>query len=58
MNAATPSFDTPLVGQHGSFTLLSYLHHAFEWSGFPGFDYVQDPPLKFLQELGQGLTRL
>ena len=57
-NCEVPQFDTLLVGQHGSFSLLSYLRWAFEWSGFPGFDYIPDAPKEMLQELGRGLTRL
>jgi hypothetical protein len=53
-----PQFDSFLLGQHGSFGLLSYLRWAFEWSGFPGFDYIPDAPKDMLRELGRGLTRL
>lgn len=58
MSCQVPAFDTCLVGQHGSFTLLSYLRYAFEWSGFPGFEYIPDAPREMLVELGRGLTRL
>jgi len=58
INCEAPRFDSFLVGQHGSFTLLSYLRWAFEWSGFPGFDYIPDAPKEMLKELGSGLTRL
>ena len=58
MNCEVPQFDTFLVGQHGSLTLLSYIRHAFEWSGFPGFDYIYDAPKEMLRDLGQGLTYL
>lgn len=53
-----PAFDVCLAGQHGSLTLLSYLRWAFEWSGFPGFDYIPDAPREMLKEWGRGLTRL
>lgn len=53
-----PSFDNVLIGQHGSFTLLSYLRHAFEWAGFPGFDYIADAPTEMLKSMAQGLVRL
>jgi hypothetical protein len=58
INARAPAFDSLLVGQSGSFTLLSYLRWAFQWSGFPGFEYIPDAPKKYLKELGRGLTRL
>ncbi|MCI0742628.1 MAG: hypothetical protein L0Y72_26645 [Gemmataceae bacterium] len=58
INCDAPAFDTFLIGQQGSFTLLSYLRWAFEWSGFPGFDYIADAPKDMLKELGRGLTRL
>jgi hypothetical protein len=58
INCESPLFDTFLVGQHGSFTLLSYLRSAFDWSGFPGFEYIPDAPKEMLRELGRGLTRL
>lgn len=51
-------FDDVLIGQTGCFTLLSYLRHAFEWSGFPGFEYIPDAPTEMLQAWSQGLTQL
>lgn len=53
-----PSFDSVLIGQQGSFTLLSYLRHAFEWGGFPGFDFIADAPTEMLNSLAKGLIRL
>jgi hypothetical protein len=53
-----PSFDSVLIGQHGSFTLLSYLKHAFAWGGFPGFDFISDAPTEMLKALAVGLVRL
>lgn len=58
VNCEKPSFDSVLVGQHGSYTLLSYLRAAFDWSGFQGFEYMVDAPEKMLKDLGRGLTRL
>jgi hypothetical protein len=58
MDAASPHFDTPLIGQHGSYTLLSYLRWAFAWGGFPGFDFIPDPPHDMIRELSEGLTQL
>ena len=53
-----PSFDMVMIGQHGSFTLHSYLQHAFSWGGFPGFRYLPDPPTDMLKLLSNGLVRL
>ena len=58
MSCVQPSFDNVLIGQHGSFTLLSYLRHAFEWAGFPGFDFIPDAPIPMLRSMAQGLVRL
>ena len=58
IGSAKPQFDNVLVGQHGSFTLLSYLRQAFAWGGFPGFEFIADRPTDMLQELARGLTRL
>ncbi len=58
ISSAEPRFDSVLVGQLGSLTLLSYLRYAFAWGGFPGFDYIPDAPAEMLAELTQGLTRL
>jgi hypothetical protein len=58
ISAARPEFDPVLIGQSGSFTLLSYLRWAFEWGGFPGFEYIADAPKEMLAEWRQGLTRL
>lgn len=58
MVGATPAFDAPFVGQHGSYTLLSYLRHAFEWAGFPGFDYIRSAPSEWLATGAKNLTRL
>jgi hypothetical protein len=58
VDAGAPRFDPILVGQHGSYTLLSYLRWAFAWSGFPGFDYIPDAPVEMLKELGRELVRL
>lgn len=53
-----PSFDGVLIGQHGSFTLFSYLRHAFEWAGFPGFDFIADAPTAMLKSMAKELVRL
>jgi hypothetical protein len=58
VRVSAPSFDNVLVGQHGSLTLLSYLRLAFDWGGFPGFEYIPDRPTEMLKELSRGLTRL
>ena len=58
ISGAAPRFDTFLMGQHGSFTLLSYLRFAFAWGGSPGFEYIVDPPEEMLTILREGLTRL
>ncbi|MFM7561527.1 MAG: hypothetical protein ACKO81_00680 [Planctomycetota bacterium] len=53
-----PAFDIVVIGQHGSFTLLSYLRHAFDWAGFPGFEFIPDAPTEMLTSLAKGLVRL
>lgn len=53
-----PAFDNVVIGQHGSFTLLSYLRHAFDWAGFPGFEFIPDAPTEMLKSIAQGLVRL
>ena len=58
IRCASPTFDDVLIGQHGSFTLLSYLSHAFEWAGFPGFRFIADAPIAHIQSLAEGLVRL
>ncbi|MDB5319628.1 MAG: hypothetical protein JWN40_1259 [Phycisphaerales bacterium] len=58
VGTTSPTFDACLVGQSGSFTLLSYLRHAFAWGGFPGFEYQPKAPREMLAELARGLTRL
>ena len=58
MHCSSQRFDDVLIGQHGCFTLLSYLRHAFEWGGFPGFAYIPDAPTEMLQSWSQGLTEL
>lgn len=52
------SFDSVMIGQHGSFTFHSYLQHAFSWGGFPGFRYISKAPLDILKHLSDGLTKL
>lgn len=58
VSGTRPSFDPVLINQPGSFTLLSYLRWAFEWGGFPGFEYIIDAPNEILAEWREGLTRL
>ena len=58
MSGAAPRFDNVLVGQAGSLTLLSYLRLAFDWGGFPGFEYIADAPTELIEELRRDLTRL
>ena len=58
MSGAAPRFDSVLVGQAGSLTLLSYLRVAFDWGGFPGFEYIADAPTELIEELRRDLTRL
>lgn len=58
MSAVAPRFDDVLVGQAGSLTLLSYLRLAFDWGGFPGFEYIADAPTTMLADLRRNLTRL
>lgn len=53
-----PSFDNVLIGQHGSLTLFSYLKHAFDWAGFPGFSFTPDVPNEWLESMTRGLVRL
>jgi len=53
-----PAFDNVLIGQHGSFTILSYLNHAFRWGGFPGFEFIADPPTEMLDAWRKDLIRL
>ena len=53
-----PSFDNVLIGQHGSFTLFSYLKHTFDWAGFPGFYFTPDTPPEMLESIKRELVRL
>ncbi|MEP3479108.1 MAG: hypothetical protein ABJZ55_07675 [Fuerstiella sp.] len=58
MHCSTQRFDDLLIGQHGSYSLLSYLRHAFHWGGFPGFAYIPNAPLDMIQSWSRGLTQL
>jgi hypothetical protein len=39
-------------------TFVGYLRNAFQWGGFPGWEFARDPPLKAIAQLSRGLMAL
>ncbi|HEX6289666.1 MAG TPA: hypothetical protein VFZ66_10775 [Herpetosiphonaceae bacterium] len=52
----SPTMDALLGDEPHHMTFVNYLRTCFKWGGFPGFEYVSNPPLHEITALTKDLT--
>jgi hypothetical protein len=50
-----PIVDPLVLNERHGFSFFAYVRHACSWGGFPGFEIIDDAPIRFLAEMQEGL---